>query len=73
MKFDKYYKQCKLTKGIRNTTSWVESRLAIEGKVVSLNREPGWVIREVGGFALKGSLIEVLRDQNRRQRGVSDI
>lgn len=73
MKFDKYYKQCHLVNGIRHTTSWVESKLAIEGRIVYINGESGWVIRDVGKFALTGRLVEILRDQDRRQRSQSDI
>lgn len=73
MNKNKRYRQCKLVNGSRETISWVEERLAIKGNVISVEREPGWVIRDVSSFGLAGSLVETLRDQERHQRGQSDI
>ena len=70
---NKKYKQCTLVKGSIETISWVEDRLAILGNEVSINREPGWVIRDVGKISLTGSLVETLRDQERHQRGQNDV
>lgn len=73
MKKDKSYRQCVLVNGARETNSWVENKLAIEGKEISIDKEPGWVIRSVSGFCLSSSLVESLKDQNRHYRSQKQI
>jgi hypothetical protein len=48
-------------------------KVAVKGKEVSLNGEPGWVVDEAWSLTRTKDQVFVLGDSYRRQRDVSDI
>jgi len=48
-------------------------KVAVKGKSVLLNGEPGWVVDEAWSRTRTKDQVFVMGDSHRRQRGVSDI
>jgi hypothetical protein len=75
---DGYYKQCLLIRRLYDTgrtiveISWIPEKFAILNKVLRIEDEDGWIVRDVYGSSL---LKNILRTQSssRHHREVTDI
>lgn len=56
------FKQCKLKKGKRIQTTWVESKYAIEGMYLNLAGDDGWYVVKVYEIEKTGLELRVNRD-----------
>lgn len=57
-----YYKQCKLEKGDRATTSWIPEKHAVRGRILKLKEndqwDDDWLVKEVYPQKMEAKLVE---------------
>lgn len=67
------YKQCLMKKGMQTSTAWIPEKFAIVGKYLKIEKEDGWLVKEVYECAFGESVVNSNSRDYLRTRIASDI
>jgi hypothetical protein len=67
------YAQCRLRRGNTFQTAWIPSIFAVRGKYLRIRNVDGWRVIGVGKFLNHSYVLNVLSNEHRHHRSVTDI
>ncbi|HKR59949.1 MAG TPA: hypothetical protein VJS64_09440 [Pyrinomonadaceae bacterium] len=67
------YAQCRLRRGNVETVAWIPSVFAVRGKYIRIKDVDGWQVIGVGKFLSSEYVLNVLSNEHRHHRNVTDI
>jgi len=67
------YAQCRLQRGNTQKVAWIPSVFAVRGKYLRIKDVNGWRVVGVGKFLPSKYVLNVLSNEHRHHRDVTDI
>ena len=65
--------QVTMKRGNVRDVCWIPTKFAVEGKVLRINDEDGWIVTGAGDLSLPSDYIQERKNDYRTQRRASDV